>query len=119
MLTFNIAIPWLTLWNKKVRRTPWLMFAIGLVVNLGMYIERYLIVPAMISRNRFPFAWDGYYPRIELVISVGTLSLFLLLYVLATRLLPLIPVWEVQEGQIAHTLRRIGKTEVPSVSEVE
>ena len=119
MLLFNIVIPWLTLWNKKVRRTPWMMFAIGLVINLGMYIERYLIVPAMISRNRFPFAWDDYQPRIELVISIGTLCLFLLLYVLATRLIPLIPVWEVQEGQIAHTMRRIGKTQVPSVSEVE
>jgi molybdopterin-containing oxidoreductase family membrane subunit len=119
MLTFNIVIPWLTLWSRKVRRTPWLMFAIGLVINLGMYIERYLIVPAMISRNRFPFTWDDYYPRIELVISVGSLCLFMLLYVLATRLIPLIPVWEVQEGQMAHTMRRIGKTEVPSVSEVE
>ena len=119
MLVCNIVIPWITLWNKKVRRKPWLMFAIGLVINLGMYIERYLIVPGMISRNRFPFAWDDYQPRIELVISVGSLCLFLLLYVLATRLIPLIPVWEVQEGQLAHTLRRIGKTEVPSVSEVE
>jgi Ni/Fe-hydrogenase subunit HybB-like protein len=119
MLFCNIVVPWATLWIKKVRRKPWLMFAIGLVVNLGMYIERYLIVPNMISRNRFPFTWGEYQPRIELVISVGTLCLFMLLYVLATRIIPLIPVWEVQEGQIAHTMRRIGKTEVPSVSEVE
>jgi molybdopterin-containing oxidoreductase family membrane subunit len=73
----------------------------------------------MITRSRFPFVWDGYVPRIELVIAVGSLSLFLLLYTLASRLIPLIPVWEVQEGQIAHTLRRIGKTRVSSVSEVE
>jgi Ni/Fe-hydrogenase subunit HybB-like protein len=119
MLIFNIVIPWLTLWNKKVRRTPWVMFGICLVINMGMYIERFLIVPGMISRNRFPFSWDVYYPRIELVISVGSLSLFLLLYLLASRLIPLIPVWEVQEGQLAHTLRRIGKKIVPSVSETE
>jgi len=119
MLICNIAIPWLTLWNKRVRRTPWLLFVIGFVINIGMYIERYLIVPGMISRNRFPFVWDGYYPRIELVISVGSLCLFLLLYTLASRLVPLIPVWEVQEGQMAHTLRSIGKTEVTSVSEFE
>jgi len=119
MLALNIVIPWLTLWNKKVRQTPWMLFAIGFLINIGMYIERYLIVPGMITRNRFPFTWDGYVPRIELVISVGTLSLFLLLYALATRLIPIIPVWEVQEGQMAHQLRRIGKTEVTSVSEVE
>jgi Ni/Fe-hydrogenase subunit HybB-like protein len=119
MLFCNIVIPWLTLWNKKVRRTPWMMFAIGFIVNIGMYTERYLIVPGMISRSRFPFVWDTYQPRIELVISLGSLTLFLLLYTLASRLIPLIPVWEIQEGQIAHTLRRIGKTSVSSVSEVE
>ena len=83
------------------------------------YIERFLIVPTMITRNRLPFTWGDYMPRIELVISVGSLSLFLLLYALASRLVPLIPVWEVQEGQMAHTLRRIGKTVVPTKSEIE
>ncbi len=119
MLLFNIVVPWLTLWNKKVRSNPWTLFGVGFIINLGMYIERYLIVPLMITRSRFPFAWDSYTPRIELVISVGSLSLFLLLYMLAARLLPLIPVWEVQEGQLAYRMRRIGKTEVPSVSEIE
>jgi molybdopterin-containing oxidoreductase family membrane subunit len=119
MLVCNIAIPWLLLWNKRIRRTPWVMFIIGFLVNIGMYCERYLIVPVEITRNRFPFQWGVYLPRIELIISVGSLSLFLLLYALASRLIPIIPVWEVQEGQIAHSLRKIGKTEVPSVSEIE
>jgi Ni/Fe-hydrogenase subunit HybB-like protein len=119
MLICNIGVPCLTLWNKKIRRTPWMMFAIGFVINIGMYTERFLIVPGMITRNRFPFTWDSYYPRIELVISFGSLCLFLLLYALASRLIPLIPVWEVQEGQIAHTVRQIGKMKVPSVGEVE
>jgi Ni/Fe-hydrogenase subunit HybB-like protein len=119
MLLCNIVIPWITLWSKRVRRTPGLVFVIGLLINVGMYIERFLIVPIMITRNRFPFTWDDYVPRIELVISLGSLSLFLLLYLLASRLIPIIPVWEVYEGQIAHTLRRIGKTVVPSKSEIE
>jgi Ni/Fe-hydrogenase subunit HybB-like protein len=119
MLVCNILIPWGLLWNKKVRRTPWLMFGIGFIINIGMYIERYLIVPSMLLRNRFPFSWGDYTPRIELVISLGSLSLFLLLYALASRVIPLIPVWEVQEGQMAHTIRKIGKTEVPTISELE
>jgi molybdopterin-containing oxidoreductase family membrane subunit len=73
----------------------------------------------MITRNRFPFMWDSYLPRIELIISVGSLSLFLLLYALASRLITLIPVWEVQEGQFASSLRRVGKAKVPSVTELE
>jgi molybdopterin-containing oxidoreductase family membrane subunit len=38
---------------------------------------------------------------------------------LASRLIPLVPVWEVQEGQMAHQLRKVGKTELPSVTELE
>lgn len=119
MLIFNIAIPWLTLWNKKIRRTPWALFLIGLAINFGMYIERYLIVPVTLARNRIPFEWGDYVPRIELVISVGSIALFLLLYALASRFIPLIPVWEVQEGQMAHQMRRFGKAEVPTLSEIE
>jgi Ni/Fe-hydrogenase subunit HybB-like protein len=119
MLVCNILIPWGLLWNKRVRRTPWLMFAIGFAINLGMYIERFIIVPVELSRNRFPFQWGTYIPRIELIISVGSISLFLLLYAIASRLIPLIPVWEVQEGQMAHSLRRVGKTEVVSLTEID
>lgn len=119
MLIVNIAIPWLTLWNRNIRRSPVAMFIISLLINLGMYIERYLIIPGVLQRSRIPFDWGDYVPRVELLISIGSISLFLLLYALASRIVPLIPVWEVREGQMAHTLRRIGKTEVPSVSEIE
>ncbi len=119
MLICNIVIPWLTLWSGKVRRTPWMMFVIGVVINIGMYIERVVIVPITLSRGRFPFDWGEYTPRVEILISIGSLSLFLLLYALASRVIPLIPVWEVQEGQEAHSLKKIGKTEVPSVIDVE
>lgn len=120
MLVFNIVIPWGTLWSKKIRRTPWAMFVITLLVNLGMYAERYLIVVGVLTRNRLPFNWGGYQPRlIEFMISVGSISLFLFLYALASRLIPLIPVWEVREGQDAHLLRKVGKTVVPTVSETE
>jgi molybdopterin-containing oxidoreductase family membrane subunit len=66
-----------------------------------------------------PFTWRLYIPNVEILLTIGTVSLFLLLYMLASRLIPLIPVWEVQEGQAAHSLRKVGKVEVPAVSEVE
>jgi molybdopterin-containing oxidoreductase family membrane subunit len=119
MLFVNIVIPWATLWNRSIRRTPWLMFIICFAINIGMYIERYLIVPMMITRNRFPFTWGEYQPRIEILIAIGSIALFLFMYALASRIIPLIPVWEVEEGQMAHSLRKIGKTQVPSVSEIE
>jgi molybdopterin-containing oxidoreductase family membrane subunit len=66
-----------------------------------------------------PFTWRLYFPKIEVFLTIGTIALFLLLYMLASRLIPLIPAWEVQEGQIAHTLRRVGKTHVSTVSDME
>lgn len=120
MLVFNVLIPWLTLWNRKWRRTPWLMFIITIGINIGMYFERYTIIPMSLGHQRMPFDWGAYSPRLpEISIAIGTLCLFILLYLLASRLIPLIPVWEVREGQEAHMLRRIGKAEVSSVSDLD
>ena len=119
MLICNIAVPWLTLWNKRWRQTPWLLAIIGLLINVGMYLERYIIIPVGVTINRMPFTWRLYHPRIEIPMTVGTFAFFLLLYMLASRLIPLVPVWEVEEGQANHTLRQIGKASIPSISELE
>ena len=119
MILFNIVIPFLTLWNKKLRQTPWLLAIIGLLINVGMYWERYLIVPVTLAINRMPFTWKLYFPRVEVFLTIGTFAMFILFYMIASRLIPLIPVWEVQEGQMVHTLRKVGKTQVPTVSEFE
>jgi molybdopterin-containing oxidoreductase family membrane subunit len=119
MLILNIVVPWLLLWNKKWRSTPWLLASVGLLINVGMWFERYIIIPVSLTINRMPFTWNLYFPRVEILLTIGTFSMFLLFYLIASRLIPLIPVWEVQEGQMAHTLRKVGKTHVPSVSEFE
>jgi len=120
MLFFNIVIPWLTLWNKRVRRSPIALFLIAIGINIGMYLERYIIIPGFLQRNSMPFDWGVYNPQVvEIAISIGTLAFFALLYVLASRVIPLIPVWEVIEGQLSHTRRRIGKVMVTSVAEWE
>ncbi len=120
MLIFNVLIPWLTLWNKKWRRTPWLMFIVTILINVGMYFERYTIVPMTLAHQRLPFDWGQYSPRVaDTLIPIGTFLFFILLYLLASRLIPLIPVWEVREGQEAHIVRKVGKTHVPSVSDLD
>jgi Ni/Fe-hydrogenase subunit HybB-like protein len=119
MLACNFLIPILTLWNKKLRRTPWAMFTIGIIINIGMWLERYIIIPGSLSINRMAYTWRIYIPRIEIPLTIGTFSLFILLYMLASRLIPLVPVWEVQEGQIAHALKKFGKTKVATKAEIE
>lgn len=119
MLICNVAVPWLLLWNRRVRRTPWLMMIIGILINVGMWAERYVIIPMSLTINRMPFTWRQYVPGIEVPLGIGTLAFFILLYMLASRLIPLVPVWEVQEGQMAHSLERVGKAYVPVVKEME
>jgi molybdopterin-containing oxidoreductase family membrane subunit len=119
VIVCNALIPWLTLWNKKVRRTPGALFSIGLLINVGMWFERYMIIPLSLTINRMPFTWRIYVPRIEIPLTIGTFALLFLLYMITSRLIPLIPVWEVQEGQMAHSLRKVGKATVISTTEIE
>ncbi|MEP0803990.1 MAG: polysulfide reductase NrfD [Chloroflexota bacterium] len=119
MLICNVAIPWAILWNKKWRSTPWLLFIVGLLINVGMWFERYIIVPISLTINRMPFTWRLYQPGIEVWLGIGTVAFFILLYMAASKLIPLIPVWEVQEGQMAHSLKKYGRETVVTVSELE
>lgn len=110
MLFANIIVPLGTLWSRRVRTSMPAMFVIALFVQIGMYLERVLIVSGMLSRNELPFNWVNYTPRWpELVITVGTFAFLALLYLLWTRVVPIIPVWEVYEGQALQSRRRVGR----------
>jgi Ni/Fe-hydrogenase subunit HybB-like protein len=120
MLFFNIVVPCATLWNKSIRNSPIALFLVALGVNVGMYMERFIIVTGFLRRNDLPFNWGAYTPSwVEIFISLGSVAAFLLLYALLSRLFPIIPMWEVREGQLTHTLRRFGRAVVPSVAELE
>ena len=120
MLFLNGGLPALTLWSKKIRRSPAAMIIVTLLINIGMYLERYVIVTGMPSRQRMPFDWGFFRPSlVEISITLGSFCMFIFLYMVMSRLIPLIPVWEVKEGQVAHTLRKVGKAHVSSVSELE
>ena len=119
MIVLNVAVPWLTLWNRSIRRNPAMLFTIGLLVNVAMWFERYIIIPTGLTINRQPFTWRMYVPGIEIPLTIGTVAFFVLLYMIASRLIPLVPVWEVQEGQLAHSVRKFGKETVITVSDLE
>ena len=59
MLVCNILIPWLTLWNKHVRRSPIALFLVTIAINVGMYLERFIIIPGFLQRNELPFDWGS------------------------------------------------------------
>jgi Ni/Fe-hydrogenase subunit HybB-like protein len=113
-------IPILLLVFKKVRTTPWLLLIATLLVNVGMFTERVLIVVGSLQRNHMPFNWGDYRPTwVEVSIVVMTFAGFALLYTLFSRVFPYVPVWEIKEGRLRYTVRRIGRLLVPTAADIE
>lgn len=113
-------IPIALLVFKKVRTTPWLLLLASILVNVGMFTERVLIVIGSLQRNFMPFNWGDYRPTwVEVSIVVMTFAGFTLLYTLFSRVFPYVPVWEIKEGRLRYTVRRIGRLLVPTAAEID
>jgi Ni/Fe-hydrogenase subunit HybB-like protein len=96
LIATNIAIPQL-LWLKKVRRNVPLLFAIALVVNTGMWLERFVIVVTSLHRDFLPSSWGMYYPTMwDWFTYAGTIGLFVALLFLFLRFLPMISIFEMR-----------------------
>jgi len=114
------VIPIILLVFKRIRTTPALLLATTLLVNVGMFTERALIVIGSLQRNDLPFNWGSYRPTwVEISIVAMTFAGFALLYTLFSRIIPFVPVWEIKEGRLRYTLRRIGRLLVPTAAEIE
>ncbi len=115
MIFGNFILPATTLWFRRVRTSQAAMLVIAIVVNLAMWIERYLIVAVMLGRNELPFDWGLYVPHApEILITVGAFCLIGLSFLIFIKLFPIIPLSEVHEGQLLQATRRIGKQVVPT-----
>ena len=115
MLFCNIVVPVGTLWSRRVRTSLPAMFLVCVFIQIGMYIERVVIVAGFLSRNELPFNWVNYTPHLpEVLITAGTFAFLALMYLLATRIIPIIPLWEVYEGQAMQATRRIGRAVLPT-----
>ena len=96
LILCNIVIPQ-SLWSKKVRRSVLGLFIISLVVNVGMWLERFVIIVVSLHREYVPSKWDMYYPtRWDWATYVGTIGLFLTLFYLFLRFVPMISIVEVR-----------------------
>jgi molybdopterin-containing oxidoreductase family membrane subunit len=86
------------LWFRRVRTNVPALFVIALIVNIGMWLERYMIVITSLHRDFVPAAWQLYIPTIwDWAIFVGTLGLFMFLIFLFIRFLPMISIFEMRE----------------------
>lgn len=97
LLICNIGIPQL-LWSRTIRGSVGWLFVIALVVNVGMWLERFIIIVTSLHRDFLPSSWGMYYPTVwDWSTFVGTLGLFAALLFLFIRLLPMISIFEMRE----------------------
>jgi Ni/Fe-hydrogenase subunit HybB-like protein len=97
MMTCNVFIPQL-LWSAWVRRNVQLLWVISIVVNIGMWLERYVIVITSLHRDYLPSSWGMYHGTVwDYATFYGTLGLFLSLIFLFIRFLPVISITEMRE----------------------
>src|SRR5207253_1085148 len=79
LLTCNIAVPQL-LWSKRMRSNTLVLFLVAMVINVGMWLERFIIVVTSLHRDFLPSSWDMYYPTVwDWATYIGTIGLFLCL----------------------------------------
>jgi len=97
LILCNILTPQL-LWIKKVRQNIAALFVISLVINSGMWLERFVIVVISLTRDFMPSAWGRYSATVwDYATFVGTLGLFTMLMFLFVRGLPAIAISEMRE----------------------
>lgn len=96
LMVCNIAVPQ-ALWFGQVRTSPLWLFLIALVVNVGMWLERYVIIVVSLHRDYLPSSWGMYSGTFwDRLTFVGTIGLFLTLIFLFVRVLPMISMFEMR-----------------------
>jgi len=92
----NILVPQL-LWSERVKANVPLLFCIALVVNVGMWLERFVIVITSLHRDFLPSSWGMYYPTwVDWALYIGSIGLFLTLLFVFIRVLPMISIFEMR-----------------------
>jgi molybdopterin-containing oxidoreductase family membrane subunit len=104
---------WLT---RAARRNLWIMSLACISVNIGMWLERYIIiVPGLANRGVFTFTWNNYVPQLpEMIIIGATFAFVSMLLLLFSRVFPLVPLYDIKEGEFLRTEVKIGRRVVPA-----
>lgn len=96
LLVCNAVAPQV-FWSRRMRRSIPVLFVVALVVNVGMWLERFIIVVTSLHRDFLPSSWGMYYPTVwDWATYLGSLGLFLALLFLFIRFLPMISIFEMR-----------------------
>jgi molybdopterin-containing oxidoreductase family membrane subunit len=96
MVSCNVLVPQF-FWFKKIRRSVAAVFVLSILVNIGMWFERFVIIVTSLHRDFLPSSWAMYTPTfIEVGTFIGTFGLFFTLFLLFLRVLPAVSITEVK-----------------------
>lgn len=96
MVSCNVISPQL-FWFKWCRTRMWFVFIVSIFVNIGMWFERFVIIVTSLHRDYLPSNWGMFYPTyVDVLTFVGSFGLFLTLFLLFMRFLPMIAIAEVK-----------------------
>ena len=115
LTAYFIPVPlWLF---KKVRNNIAAMFWTSILVNIGMWLERFfIVVPGLARKTPFTFAWESYKPSpIEWFLLGWSVAWVLFLMLMFARFFPLVPLFEQKESQVFTTDMKIGRATVPAI----
>jgi len=107
IMTFcNVVVPQI-FWSKKIRSNLAVMFIASLLINIGMWFERYVIIVTSLSQDFLPSSWQYFKPTIyDIGMLVGSFGIFLTLFLLFVRFLPMVAMSEVKavlpQANISH-----------------
>jgi len=96
MVTCNVVVPQL-FWKKSLRTNVWVLWIASVLINVGMWFERFVIVVTSLSRDFLPSSWGYYTPTwVDILTFVGSFGLFMSLFLLFARFLPMVGMAEVK-----------------------
>jgi molybdopterin-containing oxidoreductase family membrane subunit len=96
MVTCNVLVPQL-FWFKKIRNHLWIVWILSILVNVGMWFERFVIIVISLHRDFLPSNWGHYLPTwVDVTTFLGTFGLFFTMFLLFMRFLPMVAISEVK-----------------------
>ncbi len=115
MMGCNVLSPQI-FWFRKMRRNLFVTFFMSILVNIGMWFERFVIIVTSVYRDYLPSSWSTYYtPSIwEIGFYMGTFGLFFTCYFLFSKFFPVIAL-----AEIKHILKKNGKSFKDHMEEIE
>lgn len=106
MMTCNVISPQL-FWVRKLRRSVWFTFFMSIVINCGMWFERFVIIVTSLHRDYVPSSWAMYSPTwVEISIYVGSIGLFFTAFLIFAKTMPVIAM-----AEIRHIMKTSGEAQ--------